>query len=71
MTTGNKYLYLSLKKPKPIKPRSVKNLSVDDLLKILRQVGRWPDSPLKQDADLLVRSELERARIFEAKADIH
>jgi hypothetical protein len=67
----NKYLYLSLKKPKPIKPTSVKNLAVDDLLKILRQVGRWPDSSLKQDADLLVRSELERARIFEAKAHIH
>lgn len=67
---GGKFFYLSLKKPKPIKPRSVKNLSVDDLLKILGQVGRWPHSHLKQDADLLVRSELERARIFEAKADI-
>ena len=66
----NRYYVLSLKKPKPLKPSEIEALSADQISQALGFIGRWPDSPLKKEANAILRSELERARIYDAKNTI-
>ena len=63
----NRYYVLSLKKPKPLKAKEIEALSADQISQALGFIGRWPDSPLKKDAKTMLASELERARIYDAK----
>ena len=63
----NRYYVLSLKKPKPLKPSEIEALSADQIRQALGFIGRWPDSPLKKDAKTMLASELQRARIYDAK----
>ena len=64
---SDRYYVLSLKKPKPLKAKEVEALSAEQISQALGFIGRWPDSPLKKDANAMLRSELERARIYDAK----
>ena len=63
----DRYYVFTLKKPKPLKASQVEALSTDQIALALTFVGRWPDSPLKKDAKTMLASELERARIYDAK----
>jgi len=63
----DRYYVLSLKKPKPLKASQVEALSTDQIRQALGFIGRWPDSTLKKEAKAMLRSELERARIYDAK----
>jgi len=63
----NRYYVLSLKKPKPLKTKEIEALSADQIALALTFIGRWPDSTLKKEAKAMLRSGLERARIYDAK----
>ena len=62
-----RYFVLGLKKPKTINLRDLKRAALDSnlALQALGIIGRWPDSPLKQEARTLLQSELQKARIYE------